>query len=153
MRWGKRKRKDVNENSGRSPPPPPNLPLSPPLLRTSFFLPPTNKPHKLARGGGRGKGSSCEQFGHDLDHLIDIDKLHPALERRLLVVPDERALDRAPEKGRDTLVRLFDEVRTARNPDLDLEDPEFPACNAHTHIYIYSVCVWRRWKNKKERLG
>lgn len=47
------------------------------------------------------------QLRNDLDHLIDIDKLHPGLQILGIVMPDELGLFSPSEEGTSALVRFF----------------------------------------------
>lgn len=69
---------------------------------------------------------SCRQLRNDLDHLIDIDELHPSLQILCGVVPDKLGLLRPTKEGTRALVRLFDHRPAALHPELGFEHAKLP---------------------------
>ncbi|KAJ7813455.1 hypothetical protein B0H14DRAFT_3112118 [Mycena olivaceomarginata] len=67
------------------------------------------------------------ELGDDIDHLVDIDKLHPALEVLRALVPHERAVFGAVKERAHALVVLFDQHVLPRHSETRTEDAELPA--------------------------
>ena len=66
------------------------------------------------------------QLWNDLDHLINIDKLHPSLQILCIIMPNKLGLFRPPKKRTRALIRFFNHRPTPLDAKLGFEHTEFP---------------------------